>query len=173
MPCSSIPWLPFRIGDPGNPTVEGSVGLRGFFVSSDLAYPYLYVAESESCAPLGGACQGWDGIEVIDVSNAAAPVVVADLAMADIRHMALHGANLHVLQDRAFVMVNIGHPAAPFVAGSVPLRGRFLSVAFEGSYAYVLEAAYRPGFFSPLAGINGLEVIKLFGPRVPEVVVIP
>ncbi len=158
------------IGDPTNPTVEGSVGLRGFFVSSDLAYPYLYVAESESCAPFGGACQGWDGIEVIDVSNAAAPVVVAALAMADIRHIALHGANLHALQDRAFVVVNIGHPAAPFVAGSAPLRGRFLTVAFEGRYAYVLEAAYRSNLLSPLSGINGLEVIKLSGPRVPAVV---
>jgi hypothetical protein len=158
------------IGDPTNPAVEGSVGLRGFFVSSDLAYPYLYVAESQSCAPLGGACQGWNGIEVIDVSNATAPVVVADLAMAGIRQIAFHGANLHVLQDRTFVVVNIGHPAAPFVAGSASLRGRFLNVAFEGSYACVLEAAYRSGFLSPLEGINGLEVIKLFGPRVPEVV---
>ena len=157
------------VSDPQNPIIVGSVDLKGIANDMTISGSYAYVIERNSCVADAG-CTGWDGLEIIDISNPQDPVVVgAEDIPGYVREVYVSGAYAYVLEDDSIQVVDVSHPQNPIIVGSVDLKGVANNMTISGSYAYVTERRSCLLFFG-CKGWDGLEIIDISNPREPVVV---
>jgi hypothetical protein len=102
---------------------------------------YAYVA----CGP--------DGLEVFDISNPAAPVLVGSYKASGYAWaVTVAGSYAYVANGNSVLVVNVSNPGSPTLAGSVSTAAKDVVVA--GSYAYV-------------AGGNVMQVVDVSNPSAP------
>jgi hypothetical protein len=134
------------ISQPSAPTVLGQSPVlpdivRGVAVSGG----YAYVADGDA------------GLQVIDISNPAAPVRVAGLDTSDSADgVAVSGGYAYVADWTAGLQViNISNPAAAVRVAECDTNGNAAGVAVSGAYAYVADVT------------GGLQVIDISDPAAP------
>ena len=156
------------ISDPTAPVITGSIGLastpNGVYVSGD----YAYVVEGEVSDPGEEAWYAWSGLEIIDISDPAAPKLAGSIATAGAAY------DVHVSGDYAYVaetasygsswrgleVIDIKRPASPLIVGSYKGSVNAYAVYVSGNYAYLTIANYY-------GSTSGLEIIDISDPTAP------
>ncbi|MCP4348499.1 MAG: hypothetical protein GY795_23695 [Desulfobacterales bacterium] len=145
------------VSNPTIPLIVGSVDTHdyayGVAVIRDKAYVacgYFYNLE------LGGSqWDGWSGLQIIDVSAPASPVIIGS---ADIPGSA---CGVTVIGDRAYVssgglhVLDVSNPVSPLAIESVDTSGSAQDVVVIGDTAYVAD------------GYRGLKVLDVSNPANP------
>jgi hypothetical protein len=143
-------WM-VNISNPNNPTVVGSVGLVGTGLTLDIDGNFAYVSILGS----GSAYR----LQKINISNPAAPVVVATGAVPE------YLIDMDVVGDRVFgnggnsdfYVLDISNPSAPVQLATLPDLGRD-GIFVRNGYAYV-------GDFD-----NGVHTVDVRTPALPVVI---
>lgn len=139
------------VSDPTNPVGIGSLDLPIFPRVQDIAVSgtHVYLA-------VGGV----SGLQVIDVSNPAAPSLLSPVALpaGGGRAIDISGTKAYVAGTDIIQVFDLSNPAVPAFLGSVALPahlGLEMGVAVSGTTAYVAH------------GDLGLQVIDVLFPAVP------
>ncbi|MEI7728303.1 MAG: tail fiber domain-containing protein [Verrucomicrobiota bacterium] len=117
-----------QIIDVGNPAAPASVGLVGTSnqpVSVAVSGCYAYVL-----------CNA-GALQVINVSNASAPVVVGSAVVVSPTCIAVSGRYAYVLQGSLLRTFDVGNPAAPAMIGAAGTGNTPYSIVVAGRFAYV------------------------------------
>jgi hypothetical protein len=106
---------------------------------------YAYVADFNS------------GLQIINVSNPAAPIRVGSYNTAGIAYEVRVSGNYAYVADwtNGLVIINVSNPAAPTLAGTYPTSSQSRGVYVSGSYAYVADY------------LSGLQIINVSNPSAP------
>jgi hypothetical protein len=184
--------------NPTHPVLRGSVDLPEACEGCDLAVAgsYAYVADwaglviidisiptaptivttVSSTTPADVALQGsyayvtdeYQGMNVIDISNPAAPLLLGGLTMPlrQVRGISVDGRYVYLASRFSMVAVDALNLAAPTILGSIGMPDLAIDVAQDGSYAYV--TARLAGFY-----VVPLECPDVQGTDEPEPVAYP
>lgn len=100
---------------------------------------------------------GYSGMEIIDITNPAAPVhITTDIATAKTEAVALRGNYAYLAAgDFGMVIVNVANPGSPFNVGACETGSQALDVAVYGNYAYLANDS------------EGLRIINVANPSMP------
>ncbi len=151
------------------PEIVGSVQTTG--AAQDVAFDgiFAYVVSSSN------APSYHSGLEVVDVSNAASPVIVGSVNTPDnseiewARSVVLAGTYAYVAISTTYAgrldIIDISNPALPAIIGSVGLPLRAVDVAVAGTHAYVAT-----GYCNEWECIGALEVVDVSNPALPAIV---
>ncbi|HVK99575.1 MAG TPA: hypothetical protein VM553_07185, partial [Dongiaceae bacterium] len=121
----------FGIYDPTEPHRVGEVELPESPSDVAVAGDYAYVTQTAT-----------NRVQVVDVSNAASPVRVSSLAIANgARKLFIADNRLWVLGDKGLTIVNIENPLALVRTGALSLTGGAQAFALAGNVAYVSTGA--------------------------------
>ncbi len=139
------------VSDPTNPVGIGSLDLPIFPLVEDIAVSGTHVYL---------AVRGVSGLQVIDVSNPAAPSLLSPVALpaGGGRAIDISGTKAYVAGIDIIQVFDLSNPAVPAFLGSVALpahSGLRMGVAVSGTTAYVAH------------GDLGLQVIDVSFPAVP------
>jgi len=130
------------ISDPAQPRPLASIDSGGRARHMAVADHIAYVADGDL------------GLQVIDVSDACAAVVLATLPTEAVR-VAVAGGWAYVAGGSSLQIVDVSNPTMPRIMGSAPLSGGTRDLAVVGSIAYVLTAA------------GSLEIVDVSDPANP------
>jgi hypothetical protein len=99
----------------------------------------------------------WDGLQVVDVSDPAAPQLLASYpAPSCITATYVAGDKLYVVdQNTGMIIFDLADPGQPAPLGYCSLEGYALSILVSGSYAYVANAD------------RGVQIIDVTNPASP------
>lgn len=121
-----------------------------------------------------GGSDNASGLNVLDVRNPHAPVLVKTLGFSFLEignELERQGEFIYVVTDNrsssdgTLRIVNVSDPLHPALVGSLPMEGDALSLAVDGDYAYVVESHFGfPG------GFNGVRVVDIRNPQQPVLV---
>src|SRR5579863_3839516 len=132
-----------------SPTPLGFLALPGFQNAVEVAGGYAFLAS------------GAAGLSVVDVTNLAQPVLVAQLATpASANDVRVSGSVAYVAQDSGLLLVDVTDPAHPARLGSLPLPGgRQVRLAVGGAgLVYLADLTF------------GLRVVDATNPMQPVAV---
>ena len=128
-----------------SPTAEGFVALSGFANGVEVAGTTAFVAA------------GAAGLYVVDVTDLAAPVVVANLALpGNANDVRVAGSVAYVADGGAMLTVDVSDPAHPARLGGVAIAGNAVRLAVSGNLVYVADLAF------------GLHVVDVSNPSQPR-----
>jgi hypothetical protein len=133
------------VADPSQPTRRGYVVLPQIVRDVAIRGQFAYVAAGEA------------GLQIVDVSNAPAPVVVATLDVpGSADRVAVAGARAYVADGPELVIrvVDISNPLAPVEVDSIPTERPAHTLLVDANYLYIAGGA---GDYGPL------EVVGLAG----------
>jgi hypothetical protein len=84
---------------------------------------------------------GEDGVEVLDVTNPAAPVALSTIALDGfICDIAIAGNYAYAVdKDNGMYVLDITVPSQPAVIGMAPMDTEPVAVELSGSYAYITD----------------------------------
>lgn len=127
------------------PTALGFVDMPGFANGVSVQRNYAYVAA------------GAAGLQVVDVSNHAAPVIVASQSLpGNANSVVIDGNYAYVAAGSSGLqIVNIQNPLAPALTGSFSTGGVAWDVVVKAGLAYIAN------------GANGLAIIDVSAPGAP------
>jgi hypothetical protein len=132
------------VAAPGEPSVVGSVGTAGSARRVAVVGPYALVAS------------GAAGLQVVDVSEPSAPVVVTGLSVgASVHDIVVRGGLAYLGTGSGLAVVDVADPADPSVVGALTTPGGGTGVAVDGPVAYLS------------GGSAGLRVIDVGDPGAP------
>ena len=125
-----------------NVELVGSIGgpVRAVAVNGD----YAYVGEGRQ-------------VTILDVSDPAAPEVLAKLRLADVvRGIAVSGSLVYAVAGiDGFQVIDVSDPSAPVRVGFYKTPGQARGVAVSGTVAYVADSGH------------GLAILRYTGPIPP------
>jgi hypothetical protein len=129
-----------NVADPDNPILGGWVDTPGFATAVKVSNGYAFVAD------------GNRGLQVANVGDPANPHIVSDVDTPGFaRDIALLGTHAVIADDNAIVIVDIGNPLDPQIAGVVPIEGSSpgLDVSPAPSpYTYHVGTSQNGGYLS-------------------------
>jgi len=127
------------------PAIIGSYNTSGSMRGVEIYGDYLFAAD------------GTAGVQVIDISDPAAPTLVATYnTPGEAWKLVADGNYLYVADGISGLQVlDIGNPAAPTLEGSYNTPGTAYGVEISGTHAFIADAAY------------GLQVINISNPASP------
>ncbi|MBI4651135.1 PKD domain-containing protein [Candidatus Desantisbacteria bacterium] len=135
-----------NISNPENPAIIGSVDMDmsgdaiGVYISGNYAYVASYVAYAYNT-------DWYSGLQIVDISNPIAPVIVGNVNTGDANGVYISGNYAYVTDwNSRLQIIDISNPIAPAKAGSVD-TGNALGVYVNGNYVYVAN------------GLSGLQII--------------
>jgi hypothetical protein len=138
------------VGNPASPKLVSTIGedgasMRGVAVAErgTPPQPLLYVVATGNVA----------GFYIVDVSNPASPVILANLTEGGGTEVAVSGDWAYELSG-ALTAIDVSDPRSPRVTGRVPIYSAY-GVAVSGRYVYLAADA------------NGLQVIDVSTPKGP------
>jgi hypothetical protein len=135
------------LSDPEHlPRLSDLIRTRGFIYGLSCYRNWLFLAAEDA------------GLEIWDVSDAAAPVRLGSLATSEwVYGVAVSGDYAYLVgRDSSLRIADISDPAHPYEVSRHHVYGRAYAVSLSGDYAYV--AAYN----------GGLSVVDVSDPRNPE-----
>ena len=150
------------VSNPAAPVHKGSL-IDGGGISPYLAQARsVYVVGHYAYVVGLGPASNNGSLEIIDISNAVAPIHVGSLSLAfGANAVEVHGSYAYIAGNGKFAIVNVTNPAAPALtatlasgAGVPPYLAQSRSMKVSGNYAYVV-------------GSNALEVIDVTTPATP------
>ena len=104
----------------------GSVDTPGSASRVAIAGNYAYVADA------------YTGLQVIDVSNPGAPVIVGHVTTNYATDVAVNGSHAYVADYTSGLrVIDISNPASPALVGTADTPGTTNAVAVSGNYAYI------------------------------------
>ena len=128
-----------------NPTELGQYDDGGEAFDIHVSGNYAYVAD------------GYDGLEIINISNPANPVEVGQFVDGGYTHSVYVSGNYAYVADydEGLKIINISKPTTPVKVGSYYDGGNAWGVYVSGNYAYVADTT------------DGLEIINISNPTNP------
>lgn len=136
-----------NVANPAAMILAGSVSLSGTTWNLDL----------DSGRNLAAVAAGTAGVYLIDISNAAAPVVRGSVSTGDARGVAMNG-NFAFVADRSNSMrsLNITNPSAPTILSTTPQNqgGLLNDIALSGDFAFGADVVF----------VNGVPIVDTSDP---------
>jgi hypothetical protein len=128
-----------------SPTAEGFVALTGFASAVEVSGTTAFVAS------------GAAGLYVVDVTDLAAPIVVANLALpGNANDVRVSGTVAYVADGSALLTLDVSDPTHPARLGSLAFAGNAVRLAVSGNLVYVADMAF------------GLHVVDVSNPSLPN-----
>jgi hypothetical protein len=130
------------------PLALSQITIPGYANNVDVSGGYAYVAA------------GATGLQVVNVSNPAVPVIVAARDTAGNANDVRVVGNFAYVADgtNGLVIVNISDPLNPVITGSADTPGEAVDVWIAGNYAYIADSS------------SGLSIINVTNPAAPILV---
>ncbi len=136
--------------DPSAPATLGTFPTASMPRGAAVSGHYVFIQES-------------GGTEVVDISNTAAPVSKGLFPLGGGSRIVI-GGDYAFLVGSGYILetIDISDPLHPVVVGTCPTNSSTISIALQGSYAYVGEMTGSPA--------TRFEVIDVSAPSLPRVV---